>query len=479
MRKAIEVNKSLFIKLSCLLTLLFISACTQTLTTKNPYTGFYVSDNDPEYKFIIVEREGKLYERNGWGKAELTVKNDNSYLIESWQVTGDFLDEEEGEFQRIVLQVEGGEYTFNRVKQQASIDFLYGNSRVYTNFSNANPQSCEVQYPLHSLSQNSIHPEKIEKLIKQIKSDRYGWGAQDSLLIYQNDKLLVEEYFNGWKRDDAHHTNSVSKSITSLLVGSLITEGKLQGVDEALAGYLPQYQHLLSGEKLNITLSNFLNMSAGLEWDEWSVPYSDPTNIRQLAMNSDDVVAFTLKRDLSNIPGQHFSYSGGYVSVVGEVIATAAHQATAADYAQSGPLEALCFKNSFWRKENVNKSNVDAGVMMRPIDMLKVGQLMLNDGQWQGKQIINQKWIKDSMDPAINPYKYNYGYFWWRANLSAARTGKQYSVVMARGSGGQNIAIIKELNLVVVTTASNHFNDMGAMKIDQMLKRFIFPTFIE
>lgn len=479
MRKVIEDNKSLFIKLSCLLTLLLISGCTQTLSDQNPYTGFYQSENDPDYKFFILERQGRLYEQNAWGKAELTVKSDNSYRIETWQVTGDFLDEQGGEFQQIVLQVEGEEYTFNRVQPQASIDFLYGNKATYTDFSHPNYQRCEDQIPLHSLSENSYHPEKIEKLIKQIKSERYGWGNQDSLLIYQGNKLLVEAYFNGWKRNDPHANQSVSKSITSLLVGSLITEGKLQNVDAPISDYLPQYQHLLSGEKSAITLTHFLNMSAGLEWDEWIISYQDPTNIRQVAMSSDDSVAFTLKRDLTNKPGQHFSYSGGYVSVVGEVVATAAQQTTAADYAKHSVLKALCFKNSFWLKENKKQTSVDAGVMMRPIDMLKVGQLMLNEGQWQGKQIIDKQWIKDSMDPAINNYKYNYGYFWWRANLSAARTGKLYPVVMAKGYGGQNIAIIKELDLVVVTTASNYIDDMAAMKIDQMLSRYIFPAFIE
>lgn len=189
------------------------------------------------------------------------------------------------------------------------------------------------------MADNSKKPEKIEKLIKQIKSDRDYWGKQDSLLIYKDNKLLVEEYFNGYTRSDPHQIFSVSKSITSLLVGSLITEGKLADVNAPMVNYLPQYAHLLTGEKSKITLANFLNMSAGLEWNEWNVPYSDPTNTRVAEMESDDAVAFTLKRRLTNKPGEYFSYSGGYVSVVGGVIDTATQLPTVADYARDSALK--------------------------------------------------------------------------------------------------------------------------------------------
>lgn len=455
--------------------LVLTSACSQIKTDNNPYTGFYVSENDPTYRFIILEKQGKLYEQNAWwGGAELTINDDNSYIIENWKVTGDFLNEKKGSFQQIVLQVEGQEYTFNRVQQQDSSAFLYGKESSFTNFSHPNTQRCDDQYALSTLTENSKHPEKIEKLIKQIKSDRYAWGKQDSLLIFKDNKLLVEEYFNGWTRNDPHQVQAVSKSITSLLLGSVITEGKLADVNAPIVNYLPQYAHLLTGEKSEITLANFLNMSAGLEWDEWSVPYTDPTNVRYAEMQSDDSVAFTLKRNLTNKPGNHFSYSGGYVSVVGGVIDTATKQPTVADYVQTSALAALCFKNSFWSTQNDGKSNTAGGVLMRPLDMLKIGQLMLDEGEWQGKQIINKKWVSDSMDPATNPYNNSYGYFWWHKNYTVGE--KTYAAVLATGWAGQQIVIVKDLNLVVVTTASIL---SGGDHLPFMMRGFILPAFVE
>jgi CubicO group peptidase (beta-lactamase class C family) len=112
---------------------------------------------------------------------------------------------------------------------------------------------------------------------------------------------------------------------------------------------------------------------------------------------------------------------------------------------------------------------------MRPMDMLKIGQLMLDDGVWQGKQIINKQWIRDSMDRTHNPYSYaQYGYLWWYGSYIDA-AGKIYSAVLARGWGGQEIAIIKELDLVVVNTASNY--EMES-KLDEMIHNFILPAFL-
>jgi len=467
-----------FPKLPVMLATVFLialsSACTKIDSENNAYTGVYQSENDPSINFIVQERDGKIVAQNVWGVTELEINEKHSFTLKEWDLMGQFSDVKETKFQRYEEQIGGQHYSFKRIQAVPTVAFLYDNNPNFTDFSNSTSQSCTDDYPLYSLAENSSHPEKIEKFIKQIKSDRYGWGKQDSLLIYKDNKLLVEEYANSWTRDDPHAMQSVSKSITSLLVGSLITEDKLADVNAPIVNYLPQYAHLLTNEKSNITLANFLNMSAGLEWNEWSVPYTDPKNIRYAEIESDDSVAFTLKRNLTSKPGEHFSYSGGYVSVVGGVIDTAANQLTAADYARNSALAALCFKNSYWLKQNDGKTNTAGGVMMRSLDMLKVGQLMLNEGKWQGEQVIDKQWVIDSMDPASNPYNNTYGYFWWHTDYAVG--GKTYPAVSASGWGGQEIVIIKDLNLVVVKTASNF---SGSSQLPIIMRRFILPAFVE
>lgn len=450
------------------------SACTQIKSDNNPYTGVYQSESDPTINFIVREQAGKVIIRTIYGAEELDLNDAHRFTFKAWGVTGQFSDIKDTKFQKYVEEISGHKYQYKRVQATPSLAFIYNSDTTFTDFSSATKERCSDDYPLHSLAKNSQHPEKIEKLIKQIKSDRYAWEKQDSLLIYKDNKLLVEEYFNAYTRSDSHQIQSVSKSITSLLLGSVMTEGKLTDVNAPIVNYLPQYAHLLTAEKSKITLTHFLNMSAGLEWNEWDVSYYDPANVRSAEVESDDAIAFTLQRRLINKPGEHFSYSGGYVSVVGGVIDTATKLPTVADYARKSGLNALCFKNSFWKQQNDGKSNTAGGVIMRPLDMLKIGQLMLDEGRWQGKQVIDKQWVIDSMDPASNPYNDSYGYFWWHEKYPVGE--KTYSAVVANGWGGQDIVIIKELNLVVVKTASNYDrND----KMSEMLKGFIIPAFVE
>ena len=113
---------------------------------------------------------------------------------------------------------------------------------------------------------------------------------------------------------------------------------------------------------------------------------------------------------------------------------------------------------------------------MRPIDMLKVGQLMLDGGQWQGQQLIDKQWVADSLDRTVNSYNSKYGYFWWHDDAFVLDNVTNYPYVHASGWGGQEIVIIKELDLVVVTTASNF--DSSA-RVNEMLRNFIIPAFVD
>ncbi|MFT6987554.1 MAG: CubicO group peptidase (beta-lactamase class C family) [Psychromonas sp.] len=471
------------ILLSCLLTSFIISGCALNNTKPTPeqvslssYSGAYQEKWDDSNNVFVIERDNKLYFQNIWGITEIDINDEYGFKIDSWNLTAQFSDFENGKFQRGTGRVDGQSYEFKRINLDTQNSaFLYEKFGA-SDFSQTEKQSCQDNYSLQSLSENSKNPEKIETLIKQIKSERYGWGEQDSLIIYQDGKLVVEQYFNGYSRNDPHQIQGVGTSLTSLLVGSLITEGKIADVNAPIVEYLPEYKQLLTGDKAKITLANFMDMAAGIEWNEWRVPYTDPANTRSKEMESDDAVAFVLSLPMKHEPGKDFSYSGGYVSVVGTVISNLSQQPTAADYAKNGPLKALCFEDAYWHKQKDGKTNTAGGGMMRPIDMLKVGQLMLDDGQWQGQQLIDKQWVADSRDRTINTYNSKYGYFWLHDDAFVLDNVTNYPYVHASGWGGQEIVIMKELDLVVVTSASN-YDSRG--KVNEMLRNFIIPAFVD
>lgn len=323
---------------------------------------------------------------------------------------------------------------------------------------------------------NAVTPsaEIIYKLIENIENGAY--GEIDSLLILKNGKLVVEQYYNYFGREQAHQMQSVSKSITSLLVGSAIQQGYIGSVDDPITQYLPKYVHLLKNGKEAITIKHLLTMSAGFDWNEQNPPYSDPKNIRMQEATSDDGVSFTLSQPLINQPGEVFTYSGGYVTVIGAILKNATKAERVLDYmTQTSTLKALNFENLLWQKQNDGRINTAGGVMMRPRDLAKIGHLMLSDGVWNDEQLLPENWIKDSFanhTPTEMAALTDYGYFWWGKNYVV--DGKTYVQDSAEGWGGQELLIFNELDLAVIMTANNF---SPGMPTTSMIERFIIPAF--
>lgn len=314
----------------------------------------------------------------------------------------------------------------------------------------------------------------IYKLIENIEGGAY--GEIDSLLIVKDGKLVVEQYYNYFGRAQAHQMQSVSKSITSLLVGSAIKQGYIDSVDEPIGKYLPKYAHLLKDGKAAITIKHLLTMSAGFDWNEQNPPYSDPKNIRMQEAMSEDGVEFTLSRELINQPGDVFTYSGGYVTVIGAILKNATGADSVLDYLQkTSTLKALKFENLLWQEQMDGRINTAGGVMLRPRDLAKIGELMLNDGVWDDKALLPENWVEDSFanhTPTKMQALTDYGYFWWGTDYVV--DGVTYSQDSAEGWGGQELLLFAELDLAVIMTANN-FNP--AVPTTGMVEDFIIPAF--
>ncbi|WP_083201843.1 serine hydrolase [Aliivibrio sp. 1S128] len=458
---------------------LFVILCslsTASLSSEiDPYSGIYRGDS----AYIIIKNHNNRYFGSASsGSVELFIYDDGKFRAKdiTIDITGYFEDKIEGRYQKKMVSLFGVHSVYERVDlpQDEFIPVLYGSDKQMTNFSSSDIDVCDDSYPASSLNNTTDKYENIDALISKVEKGRNVYKNIDSLLILKDGQLVVERYFNGWNADEPHMIQSVSKSLTSLLVGSAIKENKIVDVKQTLPLLLPDYKKYLHDGKEKITLQNLLTMSAGLYWNEWDTSYSNPENIRHKEIFSEDSVAFTLKQPLVENPGDRFNYSGGFVSVVGEVISQATNQSPMSEYTKEGPLSALCFKNAYWLKQNDNRTNVAGGAFLRPRDMLKIGQLVLNDGNWNGKQLVDKHYLIESIEPLIdtNLTGKKYGYFWW--NTTFYVNGKKYSAILAQGYGGQDIVVIKELNLVVVKTASN-FNFPSL--IGKIMSVHVIPEF--
>lgn len=261
-----------------------------------------------------------------------------------------------------------------------------------------------------------------------------------SVLVIRNGVVVTEAYFWPYNRDRVHGLASCTKSFLSALVGIAVDEGYLSLEDRALDYFPDRTIKNDSPLKREITVEDLLRMRSGLDWPESSVSYSSGRNILGEMMRSRDWVQFVLDRPMATTPGSMFNYSTGDSQILGAILDKATGMSVQ-KFARTRLFEPLGVSPSHWRWTSAPEGVAfgGGGLRMTPPEMAKFGYLYLQGGVWEGEQIVPAEWIEASVTPP------QYGYQWWRlANGGYA----------ALGYGGQRIAVVPHLDLVVVITGS-------------------------
>jgi CubicO group peptidase (beta-lactamase class C family) len=222
-------------------------------------------------------------------------------------------------------------------------------------------------------------------------------------------------------------------------------------------------------------------MTAGLSWDEWTYPsYTDPRNDAAMMASKADFFRYVLERPVATTPGTKFVYNSGISLMLGEIIYKASGL-RADKFAERHLFLPLGITNYSWGKAPNGVVNTLGGLALRPRDMAKIGCLFLNGGRWQGKQIVSEKWVKDSTKQQIGVSQLptwflvdGYGYQWWLGSFHVR--GQTIGSYSARGRGGQFIIVYPALQMVAVFTGWND-NELLGQPLD-MLQRYILPAAI-
>jgi CubicO group peptidase (beta-lactamase class C family) len=314
-----------------------------------------------------------------------------------------------------------------------------------------------------------------------------------SLVIVKNGKLVFEEYFpgdkfnlaqptgeTGFDRDDAHNLCSVTKSFTSALIGIAIDRGFIQSVDQKVFDFFPEHEELLTAvpQKGDITIAHLLTMTAGIEWDDETTSYFDPRNDMYQLFNSFDPIEYILSRDLAVTPGSVFDYSNCNSNVLGEIVRRASGRRLDG-FSAMHLFNKLGVTDFQWQMLPDDVVFASGDLRLRPRDMAKFGYLHLNDGLWNGTQIISPEWVEASTGEHIQldggPYDMwedGYGYHWWRWD---SIYGVDFEAYMAQGWGGQWIIVCPRRNVVIVSTAGNYYTGTP-MPIQTILVEYIIPS---
>jgi CubicO group peptidase (beta-lactamase class C family) len=283
-----------------------------------------------------------------------------------------------------------------------------------------------------------------------------GYEFLHAILVARNGKLVLEEYFGQFGRNTPQHVQSTTKSVTSALIGIAIDRGEIGGVTDPMVDYLPEYAHLFDGGKEGLTIQHCLMMAVGLEWNEHSIPYSDPNNDNTIGNRSIDYVAYVLGKPLVHEPGTVWYYNSGCSMTLGAIL-TNATGLSVDQYTDQYLLGPLGVSYSSWQVMGSGHFATHGGLYLRARDMAKFGQLFLQDGVWDGEQVISAEWVAESTLPRLTSYApFRYGYQWWFKEMNG------YDVPFTAGGGGQYIYVVPELGLVAVTAADPYVTDYNA-----------------
>jgi CubicO group peptidase (beta-lactamase class C family) len=335
------------------------------------------------------------------------------------------------------------------------------------------PEAIDDGWETASLNEADINPAKIHEMMLDIL------GGNDknvhSILLIKNGKLVLEEYFYGYDRDTSHFLASVSKSITSIIIGIAIDQKIADDVQTNASTFFPEYAgSKWIEEKYPITLQHILTMAAGLDWDATKYSRRDSRHTTHQMYDSGDPIGFVLDRNLVETPGENFYYNSGLTILLGGIVKNTSGMYID-DFAGQYLFSPMGISDYHWDKFQDGSIQTDGGLHLRPRDMAKIGYMIMKNGKWKDRQIVSRQWVAESTKKHIDALGIGYGYQWW---IGKAKINNQtIKVLFASGHGGQKIFIVPELDLVAVFT-SRVFNSKGHSGPEGFLLKYIIPSIV-
>jgi CubicO group peptidase (beta-lactamase class C family) len=340
------------------------------------------------------------------------------------------------------------------------------------------------EWPLIQPSAAGFDPVALSALDADIAAGKY--GLVDSMLIIRDGKqalarsysheygklygeLAAHEgplnhdvhgpynYFSAefhpyYQHSDLHTMQSVSKTVTSTTIGIAIGRNEFPAdLDTPILKYFDDYKIAnLDARKRRITLRQLLTMTAGLEWNE-DLPYNDPKNSCDVMESKRDWVEYVINQPMAAEPGKVWVYNSGVTQLLSHIFKKATGK-TVDQYAAEHLFQPLGIAYH-WKQSPTGLPDTEGGLYISSSSLAKIGFLFLKNGMWEGKQVVPPDWVKASVAPAVSAEDegrhWKYGYQWW---LEPWGKSPEKFAWAARGFGGQELRVVPEYNLIVVST---------------------------
>jgi CubicO group peptidase (beta-lactamase class C family) len=294
-----------------------------------------------------------------------------------------------------------------------------------------------------------------------------------SIAVAQHGKILYERYFDG-DAQTLRNTRSATKTVTGMLVGIAIQKGFIPAVTAPVLPYFNDHQPFKNPDplKAKMTIEDLLTMNSSLDCNDWVD--GSPGNEERMYPTK-DWVRFVF--DLPVRPTRGFSYCTGGVAMLGEILQRST-KTPVPQFAQENLFDGLGIRNEKWSFSPTGVAMTGGGLELATRDLLKLAELYLQNGRWNGKQIVPQSWVEASIRAHLPiDDRTEYGYLWWLTNFKSE--GKSYPAFFMTGNGGNKVVAIPGSDLVVVITSTNYNTRGMHQQTERLLTEFILPEFAQ
>ena len=328
--------------------------------------------------------------------------------------------------------------------------------------------AAESEWPWEKVSPESqgIQSGDLDRMVEYIESENV---AVHSIIIYKNGTIPYETYFDPFNESMLHNLKSTSKGVISALTGIALSEGYLESLDETVLSYLSEYE-VDDTAKSAITIRDLLTMTAGLEWNENNL------NSMYTFFVNKRIVKRVLDQPLETDPGETFNYNTGLTHLLSAVITEASGMSTL-EFAEKYLFEPLDIQDVHWDTDREGYHIGGSELFLAPRDMMKFGVMYLQDGTYQGQQIVPEDWVIASkttqVEGSFQGADIQYGYLWWLDIGNELFTYiEDEERFLALGARGQRIFISPEQDAVVVITA----DERNESHCDILIRDYILPV---
>jgi CubicO group peptidase (beta-lactamase class C family) len=301
-----------------------------------------------------------------------------------------------------------------------------------------------------------------------------GWDHDEhpnlrAVVVLRDGRRVAERYYNGETSDTLHDIRSAGKSVTALLMGIAIDQGRVRGLDDPVSAYWPEAKGSAIGD---VTIKDVLTMRSGLAaFDE---DPASPGNEDKLDEASDPL-AFLLAVPRADPPGSTYRYNSLTAYLAGVVVAKATGR-TMADFARATLFAPLGIRHWNWTSDAAGYTKGQGNLSVTARDFATIGEMVRGGGLYRGRRIVSAAWLQEALAPKVSisgsdPYADGYGYFWYSKVHQIG--GKPVPVSFASGNGGNKIYIVPSRHLVVAITSSAYGRGYGQRRSEAILKAIL------